>query len=200
MSDAPDDSQSRHSYSPEPRERGEPHPIQEQLVELRNIRNKHRLLRRVERALEAQKAPGDYRLVDAHPPTWFPEPDHYEIAGLFIWDTTGRAHHFRVYRDQSASFIKSPTDPDAPIAVGASASPAVDDTVYSTDGPPPAVTERFAVLDLRPTWKRACADGHHGFELADDGVSSEYHRCKHCELPRNTLSWLGHRVPREGSR
>ncbi|GAB3679249.1 hypothetical protein GCM10028857_00280 [Salinarchaeum chitinilyticum] len=78
-------------------------------------RNKYRLLRKWQSALEEYRGPGDAHLVTGYRPSGFVAPiDAPEIAGLAIWDATGTAHHFRLYRDETVAFIESPNDPRAP--------------------------------------------------------------------------------------
>ena len=163
------------------------------------VRNKYRLLEKWRTALDEYDGPGEATLVDGYRPSGFLAPvDVSEIAGLIVWDEDRRAHHFRLYRDETVHFIEMPEDPDAPITVDPMIDPGGDDTVYLTSGPPPAVAERLDALDVTPRWEDACRDGKHAFEWVNEGSACEFLACEDCGATRSTLSWLGHTVPVPG--
>ena len=179
------------------RERERQRPRRERLERKGRVRNKYRLLDKWKTALEEFDGPGEAALVDGYRPNGFPAPvDVAEIAGLVVWDADRRAHHFRLYRDGGVHFIESPSDPDAPIVVDPMTDPGGDNTVYLTEAPPPAVTERLDALGVTPRWGNACPDGEHDFETANEGHYTAFVQCRKCETSRGTLSWLGHAVPR----
>jgi hypothetical protein len=115
-------------------------------------------------------------------------------AGLIIWDADRTAHHFRIYEDGRIFCIGCPEDPDHPLIVDPMSDPWNSYTIdtYLTEGPPPAVTDRLEALAVTPTWADACPEGGHTFESDHGRVW-----CSKCETNRDTLSWLGHAVPRD---
>jgi hypothetical protein len=152
------------------------------------------------RRLDAVDAPGEAVLVDEYRPSGLIAPeDVSEVAGLVVWDADGVAHHIRLHRDESATFIESPSDPDAPIGIDPMSHP-VDRRTYLSTGVPEAVSERLDALGVRPRWGEACDDGSHTFVVENAGSKHEFKKCRRCGLPRATLSWLGHAVPRPPGR
>lgn len=165
------------------------------------VRHKYWLLERWEQRLEGADAPGGAHLVTGYRPSGFCAPtDVSEIAGLIVLDADRTAHHFRLRRDETAQFIESPSDPEAPIAIDPMSIP-VDTSRYLSTGVPPAVTEHLEALEVTPTWERACEPKAHDWEVVgpdEDTPAGGYRSvsCERCELPGKTLSWLGHGVPR----
>lgn len=167
-------------------------------------RNKYRLWEKWHDALDAYDGPGEGCFVEDY--RWRNSIAFVgELGGLIVWDAGGRAHHFRLYCDETVRFIESPEDPDAHITIDPlTADP--DDTVYLTTGLGRAVTEHLEALEVTPRWQGVCRDGAHEFETVNEGHHAEFVRCEVCGNSRSTLSWLGHAVPvgdadvKEGSR
>lgn len=179
------------------KEREQQRPRRERLQRKGRVRNKYRLLKKWQETLAEYDGPGEAELVDGYRPSGVQAPvDVPEIAGLIVWDPDGRAHHFRLYRDETVAFIESPEDPNAPITIDP-VEVGPDDTVYLSDGPSLAALDRLDAMDVTPKWSDARQDRHHDFEIINEGTGYEYHSCRHCENSRATLSWLGHAVPTE---
>jgi hypothetical protein len=133
-------------------------------------RNKYRLLSKWEEALEKYEGAGEAELVTGYRPSGLSAPiDVPEIAGLIVCDTEDQAHHFRLYRDETISFIERPKNPHSSITIDPLCDPVPDNTIYLTNGPPIAVTQRLDVLEVIPRWKDACQDGEHDFEEVEAG-------------------------------
>jgi hypothetical protein len=160
-------------------------------------RNKYRLLRKWQSALEEYRGPGDAHLVTGYRPSGFVAPiDAPEIAGLAIWDATGTAHHFRLYRDEKIALIESPDDPRAPPVVDPMRMPRSDPAEHPC-GPPAEVLERLDALGVELTWADTCDDGEHEFETANEETARPFIHCVDCSQKAHTLGWLGHSIPDE---
>ena len=173
----------------------EQRPRRKRLQRKGRVRNKFRLLDKWESVLDSYDGPGDAALVDGYRPSGAAPVDVPEIAGLIVWDADCTAHHFRLYRDETAYFIESPDDPEARIAVDPMHDPPGNKPIYVTDGPPEAVTNLLDTLDITPRWHNACDDGTHEFTTVNEDSAYAFAQCAECECPAHVLSWLGHAVP-----
>ena len=172
--------------------------IEQQDVDVEaQVRNRHKywLLNKWRTALDKYDGPGEAVLVDGYRPSGFQAPiDVPEIAELIIQDPENHVYHFRLKRDETADFIEMPDDPDAPIIIDPISSPASNSDRFLSLGVPDAVTAVFEALDLTGPWDRACPAGTHTPEVINADSKCEFVACKRCELPRRTLTWIGHDV------
>lgn len=159
-------------------------------------RHKYWLLNKWRIALEDYEGRGESVLVDNYRPQGLVAPiEVEEIAGLIILDTNGQAHHFRLYRDETAAFIESPEDARTRITIDPVSIP-IKDEVYDSDGVPDVVLSVFDAMDLTGPWEHACPDGSHELEFVNPDSPYEFVACERCDLSRNTLTWMGHDIPR----
>lgn len=176
------------------REREQQRPREERLERKGRVRNKYRLLNKWQVALDEYSGPGSAKLVDEYRPSGCQAPvDVSEIAGLIVWDSEGRAHHLRLYRDETAAFIEIPDDPNSAITIDPMVNPRRN-AIYDIDGPPQAVVGRLDAMEVVPRWRDAC-DGQHDFAMTNEGTRFEAIQCQQCGHTRHVLSWLGHTVP-----
>lgn len=183
------------AYAEKIRKREEQRPRREQLARQGRVRNKYRLLDKWASVVDEYDGPGYATLVDEYRPSGSAPVEVQEIAGLIVWDAHNRAHHFRLYRDETAHFIESPDDPNASITIDPMMDEPGDTIVYDTDGPPEAVTDVLDALDITPRWHDACDDGSHEFTTVNEDSKYAFRECEECGNATHVLSWLGHAVP-----
>lgn len=169
-------------------------PKEKRLERKGRFRNKYRLLEKWESEIRQYSGPGDTELVTGYRPSGGSAPvDVNEIAGLIVRDTDGNAHHFRLYRGETAGFIETPVDPDRDIRIDPMKTR--ESRRYVRDGPPTAVPAVLDQLGLTPTWDNVCSDGDHTFVVKNADTPYESVACETCRASQDVLSWLGHIVP-----